>query len=78
MIELSALDEIVEFIAAQSPDKVIAFKASDATKSRVYDLVFKEKTSHLTEREKAELEYYKVLEHIMRLAKARAHKILYS
>jgi hypothetical protein len=78
MIELKAIDEIVDFIAMQSPDKVIAFQASEATRTRVYDLVFKEKTSVLNEDEKAELEYYKVLEHIMRLAKAKAHKILHS
>lgn len=77
MIKTSALDEIVDFIAKQSPDAVLAFNASKNTKDRVYDLVFKEKNSSLTKEEKAELEYYKVLEHIMRLAKAKAYKMIH-
>jgi len=67
----------VDFIAKQSPDAVLAFKASKDTKDRVYDLVFKEKTNSLTEEERSELEYYKVLEHIMRLAKAKAYKMMH-
>ena len=77
MIKTRALDEIVDFIAKQSPDAVLAFKASKDTKDRVYDLVFKEKTNSLTEEERSELEYYKVLEHIMRLAKAKAYKMMH-
>ena len=78
MNELKALDEIVSFIALQSPEKVLVFKASEPTKTRVYDLVYKEKTDALTKKEKSELEYYKVLEHIMRLAKAKAYAILHT
>jgi len=77
MIKTRALDEIVDFIAKQSPDAVLTFKASKGTKDRVYDLVFKEKTNSLTEEERSELEYYKVLEHIMRLAKAKAYKMMH-
>jgi len=77
MKELQAINEIVNFIALQSPEKVLVFKASETTKTRVYDLVYKEKTSALTKREKTELEYYKVLEHIMRLAKAKAYSIMH-
>jgi len=77
MIKTRAVDEIVDFIAKQSPDAVLAFKASKDTKDRVYDLVFKEKTNSLTEEERSELEYYKVLEHIMRLAKAKAYKMMH-
>jgi len=78
MKELQAINEIVNFIALQSPEKVLVFKASESTKTRVYDLVHKEKTGTLTKREKTELEYYNVLEHIMRLAKAKAYSILHS
>jgi hypothetical protein len=76
MVKLRALDEIVDFIANQGPEKVLDFKASEDTKTRVYDLIEKEKTSTLTSEEKSELEYYKVLEHVMRLAKAKAFKLL--
>lgn len=78
MHQLQALDEIVDFIALQSPERVLAFKASSATKQRVYDLIDKQKNYSLTEREQSELEYYNVLEHIMRLAKAKAYKLLHS
>lgn len=77
MTEIKAVNEIVEFIARQSPANVIAFKASEPTKKRVYDLVFKKKNGQLTKEENSELEYYLMLEHIMRLAKAKAHKILH-
>lgn len=77
MLQMQALDEIVDFIAFQSPEKVLAFKASQATKDRVYNLLDKKNTSTLTEREQSELEYYNVLEHIMRLAKAKAYKLLH-
>lgn len=68
-----AHDEIVDFIAGGcTPDEVIAFQASDATKARVEDLIDREKRSSLTPEEAAELNQYMELEHIMRLAKARA------
>ena len=70
-----AYEEVIELIAAgSSPSKVIAFRPSEAAKSRVADLVTREKTGSLTPEETSELEHYLQLEHIMRLAKARAKK----
>ena len=46
--------------------------ASEATKERVADLVAREKTSGLNAAEAADLESYLQLEHVMRLARARA------
>jgi hypothetical protein len=71
-----AYEEVVDFIAAESPAKVVAFRPSEAAKRRVFDLVRKEKTEGLTAEETSELEHYVQLEHIMRLAKARAKKFL--
>ncbi|HKV41076.1 MAG TPA: hypothetical protein VJX67_17850 [Blastocatellia bacterium] len=59
--------------AGSSPGSVIAYRPSEATRERVEDLIHIEKTSGLSEDEKAELDHYFELEHIMRLAKARAH-----
>ncbi|HEY6333777.1 MAG TPA: hypothetical protein VI756_30955 [Blastocatellia bacterium] len=71
---VKAYEEIIEFIAAGStPGSVIAYRPSEATRERVRDLIDKEKTSGLSADEKAELDHYLELEHIMRLAKARAH-----
>lgn len=71
-----AYKEIADFIAAQSPRKVIAFRPSEATRARVAELVKREKTEGLTPSETSELDHYLQLEHIMRLAKARAKQYL--
>jgi hypothetical protein len=74
-----AYEEVIDFIAAgSSPSKVIAFRPSEAAKERVADLIAREKESGLTPDEISELEHYLQLEHIMRLAKARARKYLSS
>jgi len=70
-----AYEEIVDFIASgTNPDSVIAFTPSDSVKKRVGDLIHFEKTRGLSEDEKSELDHYMQLEHLMRLAKARARK----
>ena len=77
MITTPAYTELIDFIAAgTTPHSVIAFRASDETKERVADLIRREKTQKLTKEETAELEHYLQLEHIMRLAKARARQLL--
>lgn len=66
-------EEIIEFIAAgPTPDAVAQFEASEETKGYVADLLHKEKTSGLTPEERSELDHFVELEHVMRLAKARA------
>ena len=69
-------EEVIDFIAAESPSKVVAFRPSEAAKVRAAELVRREKTGRLTAEETSELEHYLQLEHIMRLAKARAKKYL--
>ncbi len=72
---LKAYEEVIEFIAAgTNPSSVIAFQPSDVTKERVAGLIYREKTVGLSADEKAELDHYMELEHIMRLVKARAHR----
>lgn len=70
-------DEIIDFIAAgASPAEVVAFKPSEQMQARVSDLLDREKGEGLSPEEKAELDHYLILEHIMRLAKAKARKYL--
>lgn len=70
-----AYEEVVDFIAAgPKPSKIIAFRPSAATKERVADLIYREKTAGLTPDERSELDHYLQLEHLMRLAKARARR----
>ena len=70
-------DEIIELIAAgTTPQSVINFQLSEAAKERLSDLIYRSETQGLTQEEKSELDKYLVLEHIMRLAKARAYKYI--
>lgn len=69
--------EIVEFIAAgTTPSSVAAYRPSEAARARVEDLIRREKSDGLGAEETAELEHYMQLEHLMRLAKARARRHL--
>ncbi len=68
-------EEIVDFIAGGStPDGVAAFRPSDEARQRVTDLLERQSAGSLTADESAELSHYLELEHIMRLAKARARQ----
>jgi hypothetical protein len=68
-------EEIVEFIASgTSPANVVAFRPSEETKERVAELIRREKASELSQDEASELNHYLQLEHLMRLAKARARQ----
>ncbi len=66
-------EEIIDFIAAgTTPSGIVAFQPSEEAKARVADLIHREKTTGLSPEEAAELNHYLQLEHLMRLAKARA------
>lgn len=66
-------EEIVDFIArGASPAQIAHFSASQETRDRVADLIHREKTAELSEEESSELNHYLEIEHILRLAKARA------
>ncbi|MES2790991.1 MAG: hypothetical protein V4719_15370 [Planctomycetota bacterium] len=70
---MAGYDEIVNFIAAGStPDAVAHFEPSQQTQAYVAELIHKEKTTGLTPDESSELDCLMTLEHVMRLAKARA------
>jgi hypothetical protein len=76
MVAATAYDEVINFIATgTSPEKVIAFRPSTQMQSRVSALMLKEKMGQLTAEEKAELDNYMVIEHLMRMAKAKAFQI---
>lgn len=74
---IRAYEELVDSIAAgMTSAEVVRFQASQATKEMVERLVAKEKASGLTSDEASELANYLRLEHMMRLAKARAQERL--
>ncbi|MBC7795510.1 MAG: hypothetical protein H7Z37_01405 [Pyrinomonadaceae bacterium] len=77
MNNVKAYQEVVDFIAAgTTPQNVIEFRPSDATQQRVSDLLSREKNGELSLTEKSELDNYLQIEHLMRLAKARARDFL--
>lgn len=70
-------EEVIDFIAAgTNPSDIIAFQPSEEANARVRYLVEQEKSAGLSLEEKSELDHYMQLEHIMRLAKARARQHL--
>ncbi|HEX8921152.1 MAG TPA: hypothetical protein VF766_06720 [Pyrinomonadaceae bacterium] len=72
---MKAYEEIVEFIArGTTPNNVAAFRPSESAKERIADLIHREKTSGISPEEESELNHYLQLEHLMRLAKARARQ----
>jgi hypothetical protein len=70
-----AYEEVIDFIAGgTTPGKIIAFRPSEASKARVSELIYKSKNASISSKEKDELSHYMQLEHLMRLAKARAQR----
>jgi hypothetical protein len=69
--------EIIEFIAAgTTTESVAGFRPSPEAQQRVEELIEREKDSGLSLEEKSELDHYIELEHILRMAKARARQLL--
>ena len=68
-------DEMIDFIARGStPDEVAEWHASDAVCERVAFLIEEEKAGRLPPEQVAELDRFLELEHIVRLAKAKARQ----
>ncbi len=68
--------EIIDFIAAgTTPEMIVGFRPSSDAQNRVEELIEREKESALSPDEKAELDHFMELEHILRMAKAKARLI---
>ena len=69
--------EIIDFIAAgTTPETVADFRPSPEAQQRLSALIEREKESGLSPDEKAEVDHFMDLEHILRMAKARARQII--
>ena len=74
---IKVYNEIIELIAGgTTPQSVINFHLSDTAQNRLEDLIYNSKNNELTQDKKQELDAYLMLEHIMTLAKAKAHQYL--
>ena len=77
MLETKAYEEIIDFIASGPTSReVVEFEPSEEAQERFQDLADRKKNDELTEGDRAELEHFLQLEHLMRLAKVRAREIL--
>ena len=71
--------EIIDFIASgTTPQAVVDYRPSPEAQNRVADLIQREKEGDLSAEERSELDHFMDLEHILRVAKARARQILAS
>ncbi len=71
--------ELVDLVAGGStPEDIVRFHPSSQAQARVAELIEGERESRLTEEEIAELNHILELEHILRIAKAKARLILAS
>ena len=74
---MKAYEEVLDFMASgPSTGRLADFQATPETQARVEWLIRKEKNDGLTPEEKAELDDFMQLEHLMRLVKARARQRL--
>jgi hypothetical protein len=73
----TAYSEFIDFIiAGHSPASILAFQPSDQAKEKVSELIRKQKAASLSDDEAEELSHFLEIEHIMRLAKAKAQQQL--
>ncbi|BAZ83370.1 MAG: hypothetical protein ACKPEO_09385 [Sphaerospermopsis kisseleviana] len=74
---ITVYDEFIDFLAAgTTPESLINFHLSETAQNRLEDLIDKAKNNQLTKEEKRELDIFLNLEHVIRLAKAKAHKYI--
>ena len=65
--------EVFEFLAGlPKPEDILALRASDTLQTRVTELLEKNRNEGLTQAEEQEWEQYHFVEHLVRMAKARA------
>lgn len=70
--------DLIDFIAAgTTPESVANFCPAPDAQQRLEALIERDKSGTLSLEEKAELDHFMDLEHILRMAKARARQILY-
>jgi hypothetical protein len=71
--------EIIDFIAGgTTPETVASYRPSPEAQQRVAELIARAKEGGLSPEEDSELDRFMDLEHILRMAKARARQILTS
>ena len=76
-VEPLAALEIARFIASSpTPEQIVAFHPSTEAGTRAYTLIAADRVGTITDDERTELEQSVYLEHMMRLVKAEARRML--
>ncbi len=69
--------EVLELLAGlPSPDEIIKLRPSETLQARISDLLEKNRTTGLSRNETLEWENFQYLEHLVRIAKAKAYSKL--
>lgn len=77
MVTIRAFDEIIDFITSMPQnEQILAYKPSQTSIQRLETLLEKKKGDDLSEDENIEIDRFLLIEHLMRVAKARAKKRL--
>lgn len=75
-LQQSVYDDLSEFLASLSPEKVLAYQPSEKKQKRLSALLDKKQSTGLTAPEVEELEHFFTLERIIRMAKTHALTLL--
>ncbi len=69
----TSMNDVLETLARlPTPDEVLALRPAAAVQSRIEELIDKHRNEGLSSEESNEWEHYQYIEHLVRLAKARA------
>lgn len=74
--QIDIYQDFAEFLAGLSPEKLLTYYAPPKMQKRVELLVDRKKQGNISAEESLELDNYFMFEHIVRLAKARALKLM--
>ncbi len=70
MLAERPVDSVIRFITSfPSPEEVLAYRPSVETEERLSDLLYSQSARDLSADEERELDYFMVVEHIMRVAR---------
>ena len=76
-VQSQLLSRVIDVLSDfPSPEAVLNLRTSEAEDGRLEELAAKNEAGTLTFEEKIELEHYRVAEHMVRMAKARAYRRL--
>ncbi|MGB3511541.1 MAG: hypothetical protein WBA93_20340 [Microcoleaceae cyanobacterium] len=71
---LKGVANLLEFLVSlPSPEEILALRPSEILQNQINILLEKNRTAELTNEEKKQWEQYQYLEHLVRIAKAKAY-----